>query len=712
MFGSKTNFCIWIFIISQSILLFSCSKKEKNEVLWFDQPPRNQAIANKVNWYNNVIKRTYFANPDSSIKLSNEAALFFLKEKMPVKAFSAYIYMSEIALQRMGNEYKGMVYYMEAFRILKLYNGTDSLNPYFTIDIGNLLLRHNLTEQALINYKRALKLAEDQNALYVIAVAYNNIGLTFAAKKEFDSSRYFFHKALKIRKEISPVLCAHTEAYLCEIANKQEQDDSVVFYTNSVYKSLNEQSQTKENLSDLTDAGIKVTSYEVIAKTCRINSRYDCRRDNLTRSMINALTAIAAADTINRFDISSEMRLSVARLMLLGINPSIAIKREKNLIDSLSTFGIYTTQNLFTYWANNSIPKVVLKAIEKAHQAGSLPLEIEANRLLANLYLEKNEPKMAAFYFQKGLELSDSLVLFNTSEKGLSEQLMLANARIVEELESRKFHLAEKAKIIQNQNIFLFLLTIALLSLSLMAALLYSQKRRLYNTNMKLIGKTIALIQSGKKLFLIPETSENDKNRYPSHNPPGNSNNNPQKLIAQPEKLITRYEEKNEDEAILLGNSVSSTLFAGTKLTRFTASVDSNNSPNDKDTPIVSETQSDDTDYNNHYDALILLLESYMRETKSYLDKNITPDSLASSLKMDNSVILEIIRLKMGCSFEDYIDEWRIREACQLLSLEKQNKEPISHLYLKTGFKSSTAFHEAFLKFTGVSPEFFQKNIS
>ena len=229
---------------------------------------------------------------------------------------------------------------------------------------------------------------------------------------------------------------------------------------------------------------------------------------------------------------------------------------------------------------------------------------------------------------------------------------------------------------------------------------------------MKLIGKTIALIQSGKKLFLIPETSENDKNRYPSHYPPVNSNNNPEKLISQPEKLITRYEEKNEDEAILLGNSVSSTLFAGTKQTRFTGSVDSNNSTNDKDTPIVSETQSDDTDYNNHYDALILLLESYMRETKSYLDKNITPDSLASSLKMDNSVILEIIRLKMGCSFEDYIDEWRIREACQLLSLEKQNKEPISHLYLKTGFKSSPAFHEAFLKFTGVSPEFFQKNIS
>ncbi len=711
MIGSKTNFCIWIFIISQSILLFSCSKKERDDVLWIDQPPRNQAIANKVNWYNNLIKRTYFANPDSSIKLSNEAALFFLKEKMPVKAFSAYIYMSEIALQRMGNEYKGMLYYMEAFRILKLYNGTDSLNPYFTIDIGNLLLRHNLIEPALTNYKRALQLAKDQNALYIMAVAYNNIGLTFAAKNEFDSSRYFFHKALKIRKEINPVLCSHTEAYLCEIANDQEQDDSVRFYTNSVYKSLIEQTHSKENRSDLTDAGIKVTSFEVIAKTCRINSRFYCRIDNLNRSLVNALSAVAAADTINRFDISSEMRLSAARLMLLGVNPLKAIESEKKFVDSLSVFGIYSTKSLVKNWTNSSIMDVVLKAIEKAHLAGSIPLEIDANRLLANLYLEKNNPKMAAHYLQKGLELSDSLILFNSSEKGLSEQLMLANARIMEELESRKINLAEKAKIIQNQNISLFLLTIALLSLSLMAALLYNQKRRLYNTNMKLIGKTIALIQSGKKLFVLPENAKPDQHTLTPIGWLGNNEDKSTQSIPKHENLITRYDEKIEEEAILPGDSVSSTLLTGTKQTRLAGTIDQQNSHSDDYYSDVNERQPQENEYNIHYDALILLLESFMRETKGYLDVELTPSSIGASLKMDGSVIKEIIRLKMGCSFEDYIDEWRIREACQLLSHEKENKEPISQLFHKSGFKNSTSFHEAFIKFTGVTPEFFQKNI-
>ncbi len=712
MFGRGNIVGKWIILIIQSLILFSCSEENEDQTMWVDQPARNQAIANKVIWYEKQIKRTYFAYPDSSINLSKEAALFYLKEKMPVRAFKAYVYMSEIALQRMGNEYKGMVYYMEAFKILNLYNGTDSLNPYFTIDIGNLLLRHNLVEQALTNYRRALELAETQEGDYVKTVVYNNLGLTFAVKKEYDSSRFFFHKALELRKGLIPVLCAHSQAYLCDIANEQKMADSVYYYTQQAIKSLNKQSETFQNKSDLTEAGIRVTGYEVLAKICRINSDFEKNRGNFNRAMVHALAAKSAADTINRFDISSSKLLNVAQLIKEGVDPLKAIDNEKSLTDSLIQFNVFTLARLKESWDNSSIPDIVAKAIEKAHAAGSLPLEIEANRFLAQYYADHKNQALAATYFKSSLELSDSLILFNTSEKGLSEQLMLANARILEELKSRKIHLTEKARVIQVQNISLFFLTIAVLSLGLMAGLLYQQKKRLYNTNLKLIGKTIALIQSGKKLFVIP--SENQLHpafQLSIKRSEQNGNNSEQNAEKPYRNLATREEDKTEEDTLVLGNSISSNLFSGVKHNRQVGIVPPVytwlSSPEMNHNKPLSEEEK----LNNYYDSLIISIETHMRESKSYLSANLSLNELSSALKIDAKTVDEVIQLKMGCSFNDYIDEWRIREACQILTTENQNKEPLTNLWITTGFKDSTAFHLAFTKLTGVSPEFFRKNL-
>ena len=152
--------------------------------------------------------------------------------------------------------------------------------------------------------------------------------------------------------------------------------------------------------------------------------------------MVYALAAKSAADTINRFDISSSKLLNVAQLIKEGVDPLKAIDNEKSLTDSLIHFNVFTLARLKESWDNSSIPDIVAKAIEKAHAAGSLPLEIEANRFLAQYYADQKNQALAATYFKSSLELSDSLILFNTSEKGLSEQLMLANARILEELKS------------------------------------------------------------------------------------------------------------------------------------------------------------------------------------------------------------------------------------------------------------------------------------
>lgn len=79
MFGRGNIVGKWIILIIQSLILFSCSEENEDQTMWVNQPWSNQAIANKVIWYEKQIKRTYFAYPDSSINLSKEAALFYLK---------------------------------------------------------------------------------------------------------------------------------------------------------------------------------------------------------------------------------------------------------------------------------------------------------------------------------------------------------------------------------------------------------------------------------------------------------------------------------------------------------------------------------------------------------------------------------------------------------------------------------------------------------
>ncbi len=103
-------------------------------------------------------------------------------------------------------------------------------------------------------------------------------------------------------------------------------------------------------------------------------------------------------------------------------------------------------------------------------------------------------------------------------------------------------------------------------------------------------------------------------------------------------------------------------------------------------------------------DEYINKLEKLMKEDKIFLHKNLKQEDLARQLSTNMSYISKLFNSHYNMRFNDYINEYRIKEACMLIASKDHNDYTINQLYDKVGFKTRSTFYNAFKKFTGSSP--------
>ncbi|TGN03471.1 helix-turn-helix domain-containing protein [Leptospira dzoumogneensis] len=102
------------------------------------------------------------------------------------------------------------------------------------------------------------------------------------------------------------------------------------------------------------------------------------------------------------------------------------------------------------------------------------------------------------------------------------------------------------------------------------------------------------------------------------------------------------------------------------------------------------------------------LLQS-MEVEKLYKDEDLSLASLADDLGLSSHQLSELINQEMGKNFSAFVNEYRIKEACELLTKNKDSS--ILDIAYEVGFRSKTSFHRAFQKEVGVPPsEFREKN--
>lgn len=100
-------------------------------------------------------------------------------------------------------------------------------------------------------------------------------------------------------------------------------------------------------------------------------------------------------------------------------------------------------------------------------------------------------------------------------------------------------------------------------------------------------------------------------------------------------------------------------------------------------------------------------LERLFVEGSVYLDEDICLEELARRLQVTPHALSELLNRRLGMTYYEYVSRWRVAEACRLLCQGEQRT--ILQIGYDSGFHSKVAFHEAFRRFTSLSPGEYRK---
>jgi putative ABC transport system permease protein len=103
-------------------------------------------------------------------------------------------------------------------------------------------------------------------------------------------------------------------------------------------------------------------------------------------------------------------------------------------------------------------------------------------------------------------------------------------------------------------------------------------------------------------------------------------------------------------------------------------------------------------------------LQSYLRDSKAYLDPALRLVDLANGIQMKPHDVSEVINCAFGKSFYDLINELRIDEVKKRLSDPKHSHLNILGVAMDSGFNSKSSFNDAFKRLTGMTPREFRSS--
>lgn len=109
-----------------------------------------------------------------------------------------------------------------------------------------------------------------------------------------------------------------------------------------------------------------------------------------------------------------------------------------------------------------------------------------------------------------------------------------------------------------------------------------------------------------------------------------------------------------------------------------------------------------------YYRALI----KYMNENKPYREETLTLKQLAETLDIHPNDLSQVINIKQGCNFKDFINSFRVAEVKKaLLEMENKDKNILTIAY-DAGFHSKSGFNLVFKKHTDMTPSEYLKGVA
>lgn len=109
------------------------------------------------------------------------------------------------------------------------------------------------------------------------------------------------------------------------------------------------------------------------------------------------------------------------------------------------------------------------------------------------------------------------------------------------------------------------------------------------------------------------------------------------------------------------------------------------------------------------YSKEIVKLMAYMEENKPYLDPSLNIYDLSKGLEMSSKELSILINHKLNKHFFDFINEYRIEHAMQILTDPEKREFTVLEILYEVGFNSKSSFNTAFKKHTNQTPTQYRK---
>jgi len=103
-------------------------------------------------------------------------------------------------------------------------------------------------------------------------------------------------------------------------------------------------------------------------------------------------------------------------------------------------------------------------------------------------------------------------------------------------------------------------------------------------------------------------------------------------------------------------------------------------------------------------------LTNYMEKKKPYVDNDLRLVQLADQLGFSTHLLSKVINEKSGMNFNQFINEYRLRDAAELLIHEKNLT--VSTVYFNVGFNNKATFYSAFKRKHHCTPVEYRKELS
>ena len=100
-------------------------------------------------------------------------------------------------------------------------------------------------------------------------------------------------------------------------------------------------------------------------------------------------------------------------------------------------------------------------------------------------------------------------------------------------------------------------------------------------------------------------------------------------------------------------------------------------------------------------------LDDLMLSQEVYANPDLKLNDLAALLNLSGHQLSQLLNERLGKNFNTYINEYRIRRACEIIRQDRNLK--LEAVGYEVGFNSKSAFFSAFKKYTGKTPNLFKQ---